>query len=438
MTEWAYSRAEIERGQLETLQGLLSEVVPANSFYTQKFRASGVTPEVTSLKAFGDTFPFTTKAELVQDQKKHPPYGTNLTYPLSSYTRCHQTSGSTGMPLRWLDNGESWQAMLDNWRQVYAAAGVTVEDRLFFAFSFGPFLGFWTAFESALQIGCLCLPGGGLSSVGRLQAILEHGATVLCCTPTYAIHLAEVADREGIDLNQSDVRKLIVAGEPGGSLPAVRRRLETLWPKARVFDHHGMTEVGPVTFECPQRPGVLQVIESAYLAEVVDPESGSPVESGQNGELILTTLKRSGSPLIRYRTGDLVRRIPPERLAEDAETDGGRFCGPEHFCLDGGILGRVDDMVVVRGVNLYPSAVDEVVRGFDGITEYQVQVNSSSALTEIQVDVEPKPEVSDVEGLTQRVERALHSAFNLRMPVQAVPANSLPRFELKAKRWRKQ
>src|SRR5262249_34165146 len=150
-------------------------------------------------------------------------------------------------------------------------------DRFFFAFSFGPFLGFWTAFEAGLRLGCMCLPGGGQSSAARLRAILENRATVLCCTPTYAIRLGEVAAAEGIDLAAGAVRTILVAGEPGGSIPATRARIERLWPGARVRDHHGMTEIGPVSFECPARPGVLHVIEAGYLPEIIDPESERPV-----------------------------------------------------------------------------------------------------------------------------------------------------------------
>jgi acyl-CoA synthetase (AMP-forming)/AMP-acid ligase II len=141
--------------------------------------------------------------------------------------------------------------MVENWKEIYQAAGVSGGDRVYFAFSFGPFIGFWLAFDAAQQLGCLCIPGGGLSTAGRLRAIAENRATVLCCTPSYAAHLAETAARENFDLKATAVRLLIVAGEPGGSVPATRRRLEELWPGARIFDHHGMTETGPVSHECP-------------------------------------------------------------------------------------------------------------------------------------------------------------------------------------------
>src|SRR5438309_11121024 len=218
MPDAAYpNRSAIAAGQLEQLRSLLAELFPGNKFYTRKLNGAGITFDVASLGDFSARFPFTTKAELSDDQLATPPFGTNLTYPLERYTRYHQTSGTSGAPLRWLDTPEAWDWMLANWTQVFGAAGVTRADRVFFAFSFGPFIGFWLAFEAAARLGCLCLPGGGLSSASRVQSILDNEITVLCCTPTYAMRLAEAAAEEKIDLSASRLRTIIVAGETGGS-----------------------------------------------------------------------------------------------------------------------------------------------------------------------------------------------------------------------------
>ncbi len=375
----------------DPVRNLLAAILPTNRFYAGK--AAG-----------GDAF-FTNKQELIDDQASHPPYGTNLTFPLDRYTRFCQTSGTSGHPLRWLDTPESWNWMLGNWDRVYHAAGVTAADHIFFAFSFGPFLGFWTAFEAATRMGSLAIPGGGMRSAVRLRTMIETRATVLCCTPTYAIRLAEEAAEEKIDLAASRIRRIIVAGEPGGSIAATRSHIERLWPGARVVDHHGMTETGPVSYGCPARPGVLHVIESSYIAEVID------------GELILTNLGRMGSPLIRYRTGDVVKAVR-----------GVCACGTSDVALEGGILGRTDDMVVVRGVNIYPTAVEEVLRA-EGVTEYRVEVQVDRALTQLHIQVETGADA------IHRLEAALTNAFSLRIPVSSVPAGSLPRFEAKAKRW---
>jgi phenylacetate-CoA ligase len=407
--------------QFSKLQALLAAVTESNPFYAQKLR--GV--EVASLDEFFARVPFTRKRELIEDQCAHPPYGSNLTFPLERYTRLWQTSSTTGSPLYWLDTAESLQWMLDNWARVYQAAEVDSADRIFFAFSFGMFLGFWTAFESAARLGAMCIPGGGMSSAARLRTILRSGATVLCCTPTYALRLAEVAGEEGIDIGAAKIRRIIVAGEAGGSIAGVRARVEAAWPGARLVDHHGMTETGPVSYGCPAQPDVLHVIESAYIAEVIDPETGAAVGPGATGELVLTNLGRIGSPLLRYRTGDMVK----------LGARGSCKCGSGDLSLPGGILGRADDMVIVRGVNVYPTAVENILRASGQVGEYRVEVDSARRLAELRVEVEPTPECGDGAALAQRLEAELHTALGLRIPVAAVPRGHLPRFEMKARRW---
>jgi phenylacetate-CoA ligase len=418
-------REEIERLQLRKLRSLLEAILPANPFYARKLAAYGADKPLASLEAFTRIIPITTRHELVRDRLANPPYGTNLTFPPETYVRCHQTSGTTTVPIRWLDTAESWSHIVDNWVQILHAAGVTPRDRFFFAFSFGPFLGFWSALEAVQRLGCFCFAGGSMSSMGRLQAILDNGITAVCCTPTYAQHLGEIAQDKKVDLARSRLRLLIVAGEGGGSIPATRARIERLWPGAAVFDHHGMTEVGPVTYQCPARPGALHVLESAYLPEVIDPHSERPVAPGETGELVLTTLDRIGSPLLRYRTGDLVK---PRRRSVCT-------CGRHELALDGGILGRSDDMVVVRGVNVYPSLVEEIVRAYPEVAEYRVQLDCRSAMTELSLEVEPATNSPDLASLPYRLEQSLEATLNLRVPVTLLPPGSLPRFEMKAQRW---
>jgi phenylacetate-CoA ligase len=399
--------------QLDNLRAVLRAILPANPFHSERLRGTGLTPDVASLDEFADRSPLTTKDDLVEDQHNNPPYGSNHTEPLSAYTRFCQTSGTTAEPIAILDTPESWDWMLANWAQIYAAADVQPGVTVYFAFSFGPFLGFWTAFEAAAKCGFRCLPGGGLTSAARLRAMIRHRAQVLCCTPTYALHLAEVGASEGIDLRETSIKKIIVAGEPGGSIPAVRKRIRDLWFGAAVLDHYGMTEVGPVAYERLGEPGHLRVIESSYFAEIIDPKTTKPVAIGEPGELVLTTLGRTACPLLRYRTGDLVRR---------AATEG--------FVLDGGIMGRTDDMVVVRGVNIYPAAVDSVVREVPAIGEYRVHITHRGEMTELTLEAE-----AESPAAIHQLERALTDAFTLRIPVAQATNGTLPRFELKARRW---
>ncbi len=325
--------------------------------------------------------------------------------------------------MRWLDTPQSWNWMLDCWTRVLEVAGVIPGDRIFFAFSFGPFLGFWTGFEAATRMGCLAIPGGGMRSEARLQAIVGAEANILCCTPTYALHLAEVAAEMGLDLASTSIRTIIVAGEPGGSIAGTRSHIEKLWGGAKVVDHHGMTEIGPASYGCPQCPGVLHVMEDRFLVEVIDAETGAGLPRGSTGELVLTNLGRIGSPLLRYRTGDLVKSSAVERCT----------CGTLDIALEGGILGRTDDMVVVRGVNVYPSAIEHILRSTGGVIEYRVEISESRSLTELRLEVEP--ENGNDPALAHRIEATLRDALALRIPVTIVASGSLPRFEMKAKRW---
>lgn len=401
------------------MRELLRTVVASNAFYQPILEQAGLGDiDQLTIDQFTKRMPLTTKQQLVDDQLANPPYGSNLSLPLDRYTRFCQTSGTTGKPLRIIDTHESWQSMLEIWRQVFEHAGCKPGDRVLFAFSFGPFLGFWTAYEAAAQMGLMCLPAGGMSTSARLALIADNMVTTVCCTPTYAIHLAQRAKQDGIDLAGSTVKRLIVAGEPGGSIPAVRDRIENAWG-AQLYDHHGMTEVGPVTYQDNDHPDALRIADNAFLVEVIDPQSEQPIDPGNEGELVLTTLKRTACPLLRYRTGDLVKQDPADPMR-----------------LFGGILGRIDDMILIRGVNVYPSAVDAVVRAFDEVAEYEVLIEQTDTMRELSLRVELSTGDSDVANRCQRLGDALRDALSLRVPVSVVPIGTLPVFEMKAKRWR--
>lgn len=412
------TRAEIEARQLAGLRELRAALTPANRFYTPRLAA-----DFQTLADFSQQVPLTTKSDFVADQLAHPPFGTNLTYPLEQYTRFCQTSGTTGSPLRWLDTPASWQWMTCCWRRVFQSAGATPADRVFFAFSFGPFLGFWTAFDAATSLGCLAIPGGGMGSTARLRTLLDSGATILCCTPTYAIRLGEVALAERFDLGRSAIRAVIVAGEPGGSVAGTRSLIERYWPGARIVDHHGMTETGPISYECPRQPRVLHVMEPEFFPEIVDPATGLPSAPGASGELVITNLGRLAAPVVRYRTGDIVQPGPSGPCA----------CRSHEMSLIGGIVARRDDMVVIRGVNVYPSAIEDILRSCGGVAEYRVEVATIRSMVEMSIDVEPEPDAA--RHLSHRLETALRDALGLRIPIRLLPPGTLPRFEMKSKRW---
>lgn len=403
---------------------LASAVLASNPFYRAKYEPLGFSSERPPTLADLPSLPFTDKRELASDQASHPPFGTDLTLPVESYSRVHLTSGTSGRPLRWLDDPASWQVMLDCWHDVYRAAGVGASDRIFVAFSFGPFLGFWTAFEAAQQLGALTIPGGGLSSVQRLDSIIAHEASVLVCTPTYALRLVETARQEGLDLASTPLRITIHGGEPGASLPNVKSTLETAFG-ARCYDHSGATEVGPWGFDCGAGY-LVHVNEREFIAEVVDPESLRAVEPDADGiaagELVLTGLRRIGSPVIRYRTGDFVRltRRPCR-------------CGSECATLLGGVLSRLDDMMIVRGVNIYPSALENLVRELREIDEFEVVAVEERGMAELVLRIEVEPDLAA--DIAERLARTIRDRLGVRPTVEVVEPGTLTRYEAKSRRF---
>jgi phenylacetate-CoA ligase len=402
--------------QWERLASVTKAAVPANPFITAQWKRSGLArPQ--DLRGWDDfrRLPLTTKAELVQDQAVNSPFGSNLSYPMHRYVRVHQTSGTTGTPLRWLDTPESWDWWARCWTSVLRGAGLGPGDRVFFPFSFGLFVGFWAGFEGTRMLGAMAIPGGGQDSAQRLAAMEALGATAVCCTPSYALHLAEVARARGVALDRLGVRVTVHAGEPGAGIPAVRARIEECWG-ARAYDHAGMTEMGAYGFECVAQAGV-HVNESEFIAEVIDPVSGGPADEG---ELVLTNLGRHGSPLFRYRTGDRAR------LGR-----GPCACGRTFLRLDGGILGRVDDMLIVRGVNVFPSALEGIVRRFAAVEEFVVEVYRRGQLDEVRLLLEVN---GDAPAVVAAVGEAVRVDLGIRVEVVPVPGQSLPRYELKARR----
>lgn len=410
--------SDIRRLQAARLRELLPRIAATSRFYARKW---GDCLDAARAGRLAE-LPLTTRAELQQDQAEHPPFGTNLTQPTAEYTRFHQTSGSNGQPLRWLDTPESWNWWKLCWAAVYEAAGVTAADRIVFAFSFGPFIGFWSAFEAAAGMGCLCLPAGGMTTAARLNFILDNRATVVCCTPSYALHMVQVAAESQVEITGGAVRKILVAGEPGGSLPVVRERIERGW-NARVHDHAGMTEVGAWGFECAAAPGGLHVNEAQFIAEVIDPATGLAATEG-DGELVLTNLGRECSPVVRYRTGDHVRL-----------RQGNCACGRSFVRAEGGVLGRVDEMLIIRGNNVFPSAIESILRGVAGVAEFRIIVKARGALSELTLEIEPEA-TARPDAVERAVAAAIRDRLHFGAVVRIVAPRSLPRFEMKSRRWR--
>ncbi len=403
------AREDIEKTQLKKINSMLAELKRKNRFYSRRIPDS-----IDKLEDLSK-LPITLKKELQDDQEKNPPFGTNLTYPLEKYVHYHQTSGTTGKPLKVLDTGENWEWWGKCWKDVYQGAGVTKRDRIFFAFSFGPFIGFWSAYKGAETLGALSIPGGGQTTEQRLFMMKDTGATVLVCTPTYALRLAEVAEETGFDLHELNIKKTVHAGEPGASIPSVRKRIEDAF-NAECYDHAGLSEVGAHSFACSERAG-LHVNEEEFIAEIIDPKTGEQVEEGEKGELYLTNLGRWGFPVIRYKTGDVVKHSGYDCA-----------CGRKHLFLEGGIIGRADDMVTIRGVNVFPSAIESIIREFTD-SEFLIRAYRREEMDELSIQAEVSEEVG------KRISQEIRNRLGIRVEINSVPVGSLPRYELKAKRF---
>jgi len=415
-------RKALEELQIEKLRSVLKQIYGRNRFYTDKLDAAGIHPE--SIKTLDDLkrLPLTSKSELVQAQSDALPLGSNATFEESAYSRFHQTSGTTGTPLRVLDTPESWDWWGRCWGHVLAGAGLTENDRLFVPFSFGPFIGFWAAVEGARKINALMIPGGGRDSLQRLHLMKELGVTAMCCTPTYALRLAEVARESGFDLSQIPLRTLIHAGEPGANVPATKARIESVW-NAKCFDHAGASEIGAHSFECEVQPNGTHVTESEFIVEVLNPETQEAVPEGEQGELIITNLGRIGYPVIRYRSGDLVV-LNQQKCA----------CGRSFARFEGGVLGRADDMVVVRGINVFPSAVENLVRQCEAVEEFRITVSTNREMGNLAIELDLSKNANP-ESARKTVDQAIQNELSLRPEITVVPSGSLPRFEMKAKRF---
>jgi phenylacetate-CoA ligase len=404
--------------QLARLNTLLKKILPHNRFYAEKL------PQLTH-EALADPdgplrtldqlneLPFTFKEELLSTVPGQ--LTANLTFPREKYIRMHQTSGTRGRPLVVLDTADDWSWWVDCWQFVLDAAHVQPGDCVFLAFSFGPFIGFWSAFDAAAARGCLVVPGGALSTLARLELMRTMGSTTVFCTPSYALHMAEVGAEHQIDVGELPIRTLVLAGEAGGSVPATRARIEAAW-QAKVLDHSGASEVGPWGYGDDRGAG-LYINEHDFIAEFLSVETGGPASEGELSELVLTNLGRTGCPIVRYRTGDLVR--PSWQHGGD-----NRF-----VFLPGGVLSRADDMLVIRGVNVFPSSVEQILRSFPELIEYRMTARKVGEMDHLMVEIEDRLNSPD------RVATELRLRLGLKVEVQTVPLGSLPRVDGKGKRF---
>lgn len=424
----AGSRDALRKLQAAKLRAVAVRAYEKSPFWRARFDDAGFDPTTVSSVDDVKRIPPMTRAEWMAAQEAHPPFGELLAVPKTAAIRYHHTSGTTGRtPLRVLDGMRDWEWIAECWAAGFWGFGIRPTDTVFFAFSYGSFIGFWGAHYACEKMGALVLPSGNMSTEQRVKQIVEMGATVVCATPTYAIRMAQTAKEMGIDLpKDAKVRRLVISGEPGGNIPATKRLIEGLWG-GKACDTAGMTELGTIMmFECEHQPGGCHILEDHYIEEVLDPETLRPVPYGVKGERVVTSFGRGAVPIFRYRTSDLVVKVPHHRCP----------CGRVYDIYEGGFLGRVDDMLLIRGTNVYPRAIESIVRERPAIEEFRIVVERIDNVDEITVRVEVKDDPAlDWKAYASDLAKDLASANEgLRINVDRAPAGSLPRFELKAKR----
>lgn len=415
--------------QLKKLQLLVERAWHTSPFHRRLYEKAGASPD--RIRSLDDIqrLPFMTREEWMANQAEKPLFGDLITRPPQDAIRYHLTSGTSGrQPLRVLDSRKDWSWIADMWCYGFWGFGIRPADTVFFAFSYGSFIGFWGAHYCCEKLGCLTLASGNMTTEQRVKQIVEMGASVVCATPTYALRMGQTAEKMGIDLKKDGrVRRVVVSGEPAGSIPAVKKMIEDMWG-GKCGDTAGMTEIGTIMiFECDHQPGGPHIIEDHFIEEVLDPDSGRPVGYGERGERVVTSFGRGFIPLIRYRTKDLVCKVPHTRCG----------CGRTGDLYEGGILGRVDDMKLIRGTNVYPRAVEAVVREHAEVEEFQIVITRvDNVQDEITVKIELKPGLDDCwPRLQAQLGKDLADAHEgLRFNVELCQQGALPRFELKAKR----
>ncbi|WP_165820839.1 phenylacetate--CoA ligase family protein [Pueribacillus theae] len=421
------SRDKLLRLKEDKLQKIIEQAYQT-PFYQRKFKEAGVSPS--DIRTIEDLkkLPITTKDDIRKSQAEHPPYGDYLTVPLKQISGLYSSSGSTGQPTTSLLTFRDQEVVTERSARSYWAFGIRPEDVVQNIINPQLFLGYWFVHWGATRIGCSVISMGIGSSDRQLQVMQRYGVTCAFMTPSYAFHLAEFASKKGIHVRKDlNLQYIVLSGEPGGSDPVIRSRIEETWG-VKVFDCPGMMEAMGWGYTCKEQKGV-HMQEDHFIWEVLDPETKEPVQPGERGVLVLTTLETDAQPLIRWWTDDYVL------YSEDYCP-----CGRTSHVFPGGILSRSDDMLKISGVRVWPSGIESAlkeVNGFGG--EFRIVKDSSSirketgALFKLKLQVECRSETDAVDFI-KNVKDKIKAKFNITPEVELVAVNSLDRFEFKAKR----
>lgn len=419
-------RADLRVLQLARFKERMQHLIDRSPLYRRKYERAGIKPD--DLRQPDDIrrVPFTTKEELQQSQAEHPPWGDFCCVPEHEVVRVFQTSGTTGTPLRVAINGHDWfEIFYEQFMHFMHGYGITSSDVLYVPFNYGLFIAWW-GFQTAMEkAGVTIVPGGGQRTEERVRGIVEWNATVVCGTPSYVLFLAETARKMGISLADSAVRIVVTAGEPGANVPATKKAIEELWG-AKCYDDVGSTEITNFGFECVAQQGT-HVIESMFIAETIDPETLQPLPAGELGELVLSNLCTQTMPLLRYRIRDMVRlNLEPCP------------CGRTFLRMEGGILGRSDDMFQFSGTNVFPSAVENIIREIEQFSlEYQLVAPVQGSGDSLIIRVEPARAglpAAALHAAAGRLGDSVRDRMSFTPRVEIAEVGSLPRFEGKAQR----
>lgn len=417
--------------QLKKFKRMVAWAYEHSPYYRSLYSEAGVEPG--DIKTMDDVrrVPTTDKAKLKQAQEEGPfPYGSRLCVPLGEVSNFRQTSGTTGTPVYQADTWQDWEWWAEAWSYILWAQGYRSSDRVFIPFGYNIFVAFWAGHYAAEKLGCEVVPGGVLDTAARVLKVQELKATALMGTPTYMLNMADVArSRLGIDAAQLSIERITCAGEPGASIPTTKKRMQDAWG-AKVYDHAGATEIGAWSYECTEQPGGMHVNQGLFLVEIEDLVTGELItEPGRKGKMIITALDRMAQPCIRFDSKDLIQ------WAVDPCP-----CGRSYQLIEGGVLGRADDITKVKGVLLSPTAIEEVVRGFAELgDEYEVVVERPGDTDKITLKVEFAPGIEpDQEEVLARLKDELRLKTNLGYIIEVYPFGELPRFEVKARRFKDQ
>lgn len=418
-------REQLDGLHVRRLQKLIAYAYARVPFYRRIMQQYHVTPDhIKTMDDFIKRLPTIDKQDLLEAQAVAPPYGEALALPEEYTFHRFATSGSTGVPMQIPLSHYGWVLWGESWGPALWAIGLRPHTSFYFPFNFGIFAAFWSAYMGVARLGGTMISGGGLDTAARIKQILEYQPQAMFATPTYALYFGEAARKMGVDLRATSIAWIIVAGEPGGSIPTTRQAITDLWD-AQVADLYGVAELGPTHYGCPLGTGV-HLHEQLYHSLVVD-EQGNVVPDGEVGENIMTSYIQHMQPLIKYRTHDLVRWH--SQLCA---------CGRTARFYAGGILGRTDHMLTIRGTNVYPTAVEALLSTVPELSEhYEIHASLQDNTDAVDVKVEARSDVDAAQyaALAQRMATVLHDAIKVRIGVEVLAPTTLPRYELKAKRF---